>query len=134
MTMRDAANQLPGPSLGMDVGLRRALDILCAGAAAAALAPLMLIVTLRSAASLLEVSWTSCRNSGTFCGVICRSWGHGPSRLASLTASATGSRRFTSTSPAFLGRVRSCFDMKATLPRRRSLSQTRNSSWHPRWT
>ncbi len=79
MTMRDAANQLPGPSLGMDVGLRRALDILCAGAAAAALAPLMLIVTLRSAASLLEVSWTSCRNSGTFCGVICRSWGHGPS-------------------------------------------------------
>jgi lipopolysaccharide/colanic/teichoic acid biosynthesis glycosyltransferase len=62
MTMRDTANELPGPSPGMDVGLRRALngglwqaldaglrrafDIVCAGLAAFALAPVMLIVTL----------------------------------------------------------------------------------------
>jgi len=54
MTMHDAANQLSGPSLGMrvglrraiDVGLRRALDIVCAGVAAFVLAPVMLIVTL----------------------------------------------------------------------------------------
>jgi lipopolysaccharide/colanic/teichoic acid biosynthesis glycosyltransferase len=46
MTMRDAAEQFSGPSLGMDVGLRRTLDILCAGAAASVLAPLMLIVVI----------------------------------------------------------------------------------------
>ncbi len=54
MTMHDAANQLSGPSLGVhvglrraiDVGLRRALDIVCAGVAAFVLAPVMLIVTL----------------------------------------------------------------------------------------
>ena len=34
MTMHDLADQLSGPSLGMHVGLRRALDILCAGVAA----------------------------------------------------------------------------------------------------
>ena len=34
MTMHDAANQLSGPSLGVHVGLRRALDIVCAGVAA----------------------------------------------------------------------------------------------------
>jgi lipopolysaccharide/colanic/teichoic acid biosynthesis glycosyltransferase len=46
MTLHDLADQLSGPSLGMHVGLRRALDILCAGVAAAVLAPLMLIVGL----------------------------------------------------------------------------------------
>jgi lipopolysaccharide/colanic/teichoic acid biosynthesis glycosyltransferase len=46
MTMRDAAEQLSGPSIGMDVGARRSLDILCAGMAAFALAPLMLIVVM----------------------------------------------------------------------------------------
>jgi lipopolysaccharide/colanic/teichoic acid biosynthesis glycosyltransferase len=44
MTMRDTAEQFSGPSLGMDVGVRRTLDILCAGMAALVLAPLMLIV------------------------------------------------------------------------------------------
>ena len=46
MTMHDLADQLSGPSLGMRVGLWRALDIMCAGVAAAVLAPLMLIVVL----------------------------------------------------------------------------------------
>src|SRR5205085_3111586 len=54
MTRHDAANQLSGPFLGVhvslrrsvDVGLRRALDIVCAGVAAFVLAPVMLIVTL----------------------------------------------------------------------------------------
>src|SRR5439155_5199928 len=46
MTMHDAANQLFGPSLGVHVGLRRALDIVCAVVAAFVLAPVMLIVTL----------------------------------------------------------------------------------------
>jgi len=46
MTMRDAADQLSGPSLGMHVGLRRALDILGAGVAVSVLAPVMPIVTL----------------------------------------------------------------------------------------
>jgi lipopolysaccharide/colanic/teichoic acid biosynthesis glycosyltransferase len=46
MTMHDAANHLSGPSLGMHVGLRRVLDILCAGVAASAFVPLLLIVTL----------------------------------------------------------------------------------------
>jgi lipopolysaccharide/colanic/teichoic acid biosynthesis glycosyltransferase len=54
MTMRDAANQLLEPFLGarlsprcaLDMGLRRALDIVCAGVAALVFAPLMLIVTL----------------------------------------------------------------------------------------
>jgi lipopolysaccharide/colanic/teichoic acid biosynthesis glycosyltransferase len=44
MTMRDTAEQFSGPSLGMDVGVRRTLDILCVGMAALVLAPLMLIV------------------------------------------------------------------------------------------
>ena len=46
MTMRDAADQLSGPSLGMHVGLRRAIDILGAGVAVSVLAPVMPIVTL----------------------------------------------------------------------------------------
>jgi len=46
MTMRDAADQLSGPSLGMHVGLRRALDILGTGVAVSVLAPVMPIVTL----------------------------------------------------------------------------------------
>jgi lipopolysaccharide/colanic/teichoic acid biosynthesis glycosyltransferase len=54
MTTHDAANQFSGPSLGvhlglrraLDVGLRRALDILCAVVAGFVLAPAMLIVTL----------------------------------------------------------------------------------------
>ena len=46
MTMHEAANHLFGPSLGMHVGLRRALDILGAGVAVSVLAPVMPIVTL----------------------------------------------------------------------------------------
>jgi lipopolysaccharide/colanic/teichoic acid biosynthesis glycosyltransferase len=46
MTMRDTAEQFSGPSFGMDVGVRRTLDILCAGMAAFALAPLILIVVI----------------------------------------------------------------------------------------
>lgn len=46
MTMRDAAEQLSGPSFGMDVGMRRTLDLLCAGVAVFVLAPLMLIVAI----------------------------------------------------------------------------------------
>jgi lipopolysaccharide/colanic/teichoic acid biosynthesis glycosyltransferase len=46
MTMRDAADQFSGPFLGVHVGLRRALDIVCAGVAAVVFAPVMLIVTL----------------------------------------------------------------------------------------
>jgi lipopolysaccharide/colanic/teichoic acid biosynthesis glycosyltransferase len=54
MTLHDAANQFSGPSLGVnassqrafDVGLRRGLDIVCAGAAALLFAPIILIVTL----------------------------------------------------------------------------------------
>ena len=46
MTMGDAADQLSGPSLGMHVGLRRAIDILGAGVAVSVLAPVMPIVTL----------------------------------------------------------------------------------------
>jgi len=46
MTMRDTAEQFSGPSLGMDVGVRRTLDILCAGMAALLLAPVMLIVVI----------------------------------------------------------------------------------------
>ena len=46
MTMRDAAEQFSGPSFGMDVGVRRTLDILCAGMAALLLAPVMLIVVI----------------------------------------------------------------------------------------
>ncbi|MGO8911836.1 MAG: sugar transferase [Bradyrhizobium sp.] len=46
MTMRDAADELSRPSLGIDVGLRRALDILCAAVAASVLAPVMLIVVI----------------------------------------------------------------------------------------
>lgn len=46
MTMRDTAEQFSGPSFGLDVGVRRTLDILCAGMAALVLAPLMLIVVI----------------------------------------------------------------------------------------
>jgi lipopolysaccharide/colanic/teichoic acid biosynthesis glycosyltransferase len=54
MTMHEAANQFSGPSLGvqfglrrvLSVGLRRALDILCAVVVGFVLAPIMLIVTL----------------------------------------------------------------------------------------
>ena len=46
MTMRDAAEQISGPSFGMDVGMRRTLDMLCAGVAVFVLAPLMLIVAI----------------------------------------------------------------------------------------
>jgi lipopolysaccharide/colanic/teichoic acid biosynthesis glycosyltransferase len=45
MTMHEL-HQVFGSPLGMKVGARRILDILCAGAAAAVLAPLMLIVAL----------------------------------------------------------------------------------------
>jgi len=51
MSMREATDEftrsslgMEEPALGMDVGLRRALDILCAGLAAFVLAPAMLIV------------------------------------------------------------------------------------------
>lgn len=44
MSMREAADEFSGSSLGMDVGLRRTLDIVCAGVAAAVLAPVMLIM------------------------------------------------------------------------------------------
>jgi lipopolysaccharide/colanic/teichoic acid biosynthesis glycosyltransferase len=44
--MQDMADQIAGPSLRMQIGLRRALDILCAGVAAFILAPLTLIVVL----------------------------------------------------------------------------------------
>ena len=46
MTMRDAVDELSRPSLGVDVGLRRALDILCAAVAASVLAPVMLIIVI----------------------------------------------------------------------------------------
>lgn len=46
MTMHDIASQLSGPSLGVHAGLRRALDIVCAGVAAFILAPVMLVVAL----------------------------------------------------------------------------------------
>jgi lipopolysaccharide/colanic/teichoic acid biosynthesis glycosyltransferase len=46
MTMRGSADQLSGPCLGMQVGLRRVLDILCAGGAVLVLAPVMLVVVL----------------------------------------------------------------------------------------
>jgi lipopolysaccharide/colanic/teichoic acid biosynthesis glycosyltransferase len=46
MSMREAADELSGPSFGMDVGLRRTLDIVCAGIAASILAPVMLIVVI----------------------------------------------------------------------------------------
>jgi lipopolysaccharide/colanic/teichoic acid biosynthesis glycosyltransferase len=54
MTIHDAPSQLSGPSLSvraglrrsLDMRLRRALDIVCAGVAAFVLAPVMLIVTL----------------------------------------------------------------------------------------
>jgi lipopolysaccharide/colanic/teichoic acid biosynthesis glycosyltransferase len=44
--MRGAADELSGPSLRMQVGLRRVLDILCASAAAIVVSPLMLGVAL----------------------------------------------------------------------------------------
>jgi lipopolysaccharide/colanic/teichoic acid biosynthesis glycosyltransferase len=54
MTMHNAAKQFSEPSVGapvglwrsLDVGLRRVLDIVCAGLVALVLAPVMLIVTL----------------------------------------------------------------------------------------
>jgi lipopolysaccharide/colanic/teichoic acid biosynthesis glycosyltransferase len=46
MTMRNATDQFSGPFLGVHVSLRRALDIVCAGAAAFVFGPVMLIVTL----------------------------------------------------------------------------------------
>jgi lipopolysaccharide/colanic/teichoic acid biosynthesis glycosyltransferase len=46
MSVQDTADRLSGPSLRMHMGLRRTLDILCAGVAASILAPLMLIVAL----------------------------------------------------------------------------------------
>jgi lipopolysaccharide/colanic/teichoic acid biosynthesis glycosyltransferase len=54
MTMHDAAKQFSEPPVGapvglwrsLDVSLRRALDIVCAGVVALILAPVMLIVTL----------------------------------------------------------------------------------------
>ena len=44
--MRDTANELVRPALGMDAGLRRAFDVVCAGMAALVLAPVMVILTL----------------------------------------------------------------------------------------
>jgi lipopolysaccharide/colanic/teichoic acid biosynthesis glycosyltransferase len=46
MTMHEPANHLSGPNFAVHVGLRRALDIVCAGVAAFILAPAMLIVTV----------------------------------------------------------------------------------------
>jgi lipopolysaccharide/colanic/teichoic acid biosynthesis glycosyltransferase len=46
MNMRDTAYESSWRSLGVDVGLRRTLDILGAGVAVCALAPVMLIVTV----------------------------------------------------------------------------------------
>ena len=46
MIMRGTADQLSGPSLRIQVGLRRFLDILCVGAAALVLSPLMLGVAV----------------------------------------------------------------------------------------
>jgi lipopolysaccharide/colanic/teichoic acid biosynthesis glycosyltransferase len=46
MTMRDAADEFSRPSFGIDVGLRRTLDVLCAAAATSILAPVMLIVAI----------------------------------------------------------------------------------------
>lgn len=46
MTMRDTVDELSRPSLGVDVGLRRALDMLCAAVAGSVLAPVMLIVVI----------------------------------------------------------------------------------------
>ena len=46
MSIRDTADDISGRSLAMDVGLRRAMDILGVGVAACALAPVMLVVAL----------------------------------------------------------------------------------------
>ncbi len=46
MSMQDIPDRLSGPSLRMHIGMRRALDLLCAGVAAFILAPLMLIAVL----------------------------------------------------------------------------------------
>jgi lipopolysaccharide/colanic/teichoic acid biosynthesis glycosyltransferase len=46
MNMHNATDQFSRPSLGMQLGLRSALDILCAGMATFVLAPVMLIVVL----------------------------------------------------------------------------------------
>ncbi len=46
MTMRDAADELSRPSFGVDVGLRRTLDILFAAVATSIFAPVMLIVVV----------------------------------------------------------------------------------------
>ena len=46
MSMHDIPDRLSGPSLRMHIGMRRALDLLCAGVAAFILAPLMLIAAL----------------------------------------------------------------------------------------
>jgi lipopolysaccharide/colanic/teichoic acid biosynthesis glycosyltransferase len=46
MSMQDIPDRLSGPSLRMHIGMRRALDLLCACVAAFILAPLMLIVVL----------------------------------------------------------------------------------------
>ena len=46
MIVPGTADQRSGPSLRMQIGLRRVLDILCASAAAVVLAPLMLGVAL----------------------------------------------------------------------------------------
>ncbi|THD47458.1 MAG: sugar transferase [Bradyrhizobium sp.] len=44
--MRDAADEFSRPSFGIDVGLRRTLDILCAAVATSLLTPVMLIVVI----------------------------------------------------------------------------------------
>ena len=46
MTIRDAADEFSRPSFGVDVGLRRALDIVCSALAMSFLAPVMLIVAM----------------------------------------------------------------------------------------
>lgn len=46
MTMRDAADEFSRPSFGIDVGLRRTLDILFAAVATSIFAPVMLIVVI----------------------------------------------------------------------------------------
>jgi lipopolysaccharide/colanic/teichoic acid biosynthesis glycosyltransferase len=46
MTMRDAADEFSRPSFGIDVSLRRSLDILCAAVAGSILAPVMLTVVI----------------------------------------------------------------------------------------
>jgi lipopolysaccharide/colanic/teichoic acid biosynthesis glycosyltransferase len=46
MTMRDAADEFSRPAFGINVGLRRTLDVLCAAVATSILAPVMLIVAI----------------------------------------------------------------------------------------